>query len=60
MAILFLQNFIPTNKFQETSYLSVGVCLRGNQKHPITQAADTKKAGGIIGGVKDNCASLDC
>ena len=60
MAILFLWNFIPTKKFQETFFLSIGVRLRGNQEHPITQAIDPKKAGGIVGGVKDNGASLDC
>ena len=33
---------------------------QGNQEHPITEAMDSKKAGDIIGGVKDNGASLDC
>ena len=44
----------------ETSYLSIRVCPQGNQEHPIMQATDTKKAGGIIGGVKDDSATLDC
>ena len=60
MAILFLWNFIPTKKFRETSYLSIGVHLRGNQEHPITQVTDPNKAGSVVGGVKDNGASLDC
>ena len=60
MAILFLPNFSPTKKFGETSYLSIGVRLRGNQEHPITQATDPKKAGGTVGGVKDDGATLDC
>ena len=47
-------------KFQETAYVSVGVCLQGNQEHPITEATDSKKAGDVIGGVKDNGALLDC
>ena len=45
--------------FRETSYLSIRVRLWGNQEHPIMQVTDTKKAGGIIGGVKNNGASLD-
>ena len=60
MAILFLPNFSPTKKLQETSYLSIGVRLQGNKEHPITQAMDPKKAGGVIGGVKDDGATLDC
>ena len=51
---------VPQKKFWETSYLSVGVRLQGNQEHPITQATDPKKAGGVIGGVKDDSATLDC
>ena len=64
MAILFLHNFIPPPppppKFWETSYLSIGVCPQGNQEHPIMQVTDPKKAGGVVGGVKDNGATLDC
>ena len=60
LAILFLQNFIPTKKLRETAYVSVGVHLQGNQGHPIMEAADSKKAGDVIGGVKDNSALLDC
>ena len=59
-AILFLQNFVPTKKLQETAYVSVRVHLRGNQEHPITEVTDSKKAGDVVGGVKDNGASLDC
>ena len=59
-AILFLQNFIPTKKFQEMAYVSVRVRPGGNQEHPITEVTDSKKAGNIVGGVKDNGASLDC
>ena len=50
----------PQKKFWETSYLSVRVCPQGNQEHPITQVMDPKKAGGVIGGVNDNGATLDC
>ena len=57
---IILWNFSPTKKFQETSYLSVRVHPRGNQEHPITQATDPKKAGSIVGGVKDDSATLDC
>ena len=51
---------VPRKKLRETSYLSVGVRPRGNKEHPITQVTDPKKAGGIIGGVKDDGATLDC
>ena len=60
LAILFLQNFIPTKKLQEMAYVSVGVHPQGNQGHPTTEAADSKKAGDIDGGVKYNGALLDC
>ena len=50
----------PQKKFQETSYLSVRVCPQGNQEHPITQVTDPKKAGSVIGGVKDDGATLYC
>ena len=52
--------FQSHKKFQETSYLSVRVHPRGNQEHPIMQAMDPKKAGGVVGGVKDDSAILDC
>ena len=42
------------------AYVSIGVCPQGNQRHLIMEAADSKKAGDVIGGVKDNGASLDC
>ena len=51
---------VPQKKLRETSYLSVGVRLRGNEEHPIMQATDPKKDGGIAGGVKDDGATLDC
>ena len=51
---------VPQKNLQETSYLSVGVHPRGNKEHPITQATDPKKAGGVVGGVKDDGATLDC
>ena len=50
----------PQEKFWETAYVSIGVRLRGNQEHPIMEVTDSKKAGDVIGGVKDNSASLDC
>ena len=50
----------PPKIFRETSYLSIRVRLRGNQEHSIMQVTDPKKACGIVGGVKDNSASLDC
>ena len=59
-AIFFLWNFIPTKNFWETANVSIGVRPRGNQEHPIAEAMDSKKAGGIVGGVKDNSALLDC
>ena len=60
LAIFFLQNFIPTKKLWETAYVSIGVHLQGNQGHPTMEVEDSKKAGDIDGGVKDNSASLDC
>ena len=56
----FTRISVPQKKLRETTYLSIGVCPRGNKEHPITQAMNPKKAGGIVGGVKDNCATLDC
>ena len=47
-------------KFQEMAYVSVRVHPGGNQEHPITEATDSKKAGNVVGGVKDNGALLDC
>ena len=47
-------------KMWETSYLSVRVRPQGNKEHPITQVTDPKKAGGVIGGVTDDGAMLDC
>ena len=49
-----------SHKFFWETYLSVGVRLRGNKEHPITQATDAKKAGGVVGGIKDDGATLDC
>ena len=60
MAILFLRNFSPTKEMRETSYLSIRVHPQGNKEHPIMQVTDTKKAGGVVGGVKDDGAMLDC
>ena len=51
---------VPQKIFWETSYLSIRVRPQGNQEHPITQVTDPKKAGGVIGGVKDDGAMLDC
>ena len=47
-------------KLRETSYLSVRVRPRGNKEHSIMQATNPKKAGGVVGGVKDDGATLDC
>ena len=52
--------FQSHKKLQETSYLSVRVRPQGNKEHPITQTTDPKKAGGVVGGVKDDGATLDC
>ena len=52
--------FHSHKKLWEMAYVSVRVHQRGNQRHPITESADSKKAGDVIGGVKDNSASLDC
>ena len=51
---------VPQKKLRETSYLSLRVRLRGNKEHPIMQVTDPKKAGGVVGGVKDDGATLDC
>ena len=51
---------VPQKKLRETTYVSIGVRPRGNKEHPITEATNTKKAGGVVGGVKDDCATLDC
>ena len=59
LAILFHWNFIPTKKIREMAYVSIGVHPQGNQEHPIMEVTDSKKAGDIVGGVKDNSASLD-
>ena len=50
----------PQKKLREMAYVSVRVHLQGNQEHPITEAMDLKKAGDVVGGVKDNSALLDC
>ena len=42
-------SFSP-KKIRETAYVSI------NQGHPIMEAADSKKAGNVIGGVKDDGA----
>ena len=52
--------FQSHKKLRETTYVSIGVRLRGNKEHPITEATNTKKAGSIVWGVKDDCATLDC
>ena len=52
--------FQSHKKMRETSYLSVGVRPRGNKEHPITQVTDPKKTGGVVAGVKDDGAMLDC
>ena len=56
----FSEISVPQKKLRETSYVSVRVRLRGNQEHPITQVTDPKKAGSVVGGVKDGGATLDC
>ena len=50
----------PQKEFQEMAYVSIGVRPGRNQEHPITEVTDSKKAGDIVGGVKENGASLDC
>ena len=40
---------VPQKKLRETTYVSIGVRLRGNKEHPIMEATNTKKAGGVIG-----------
>ena len=51
---------VPQKKLRETTYVSIGVHPRGNKEHPITEVTNTEKAGGVVGGVKDDCATLDC
>ena len=52
--------FHSQKKLWETAYVSIRVHPQGNQGHPIMEVVDSKKAGDIIGCVKDNSASLDC
>ena len=40
---------VPQKKLRETSYLSVGVRLRGNNEHPITQVTDPRKLAVSLG-----------
>ena len=58
--IISLEFHSHKEKFWEMAYVSIGVCPQGNQGHPILEATDSKKAGNVVGGVKDNGASLDC
>ena len=58
--IISLEFHSHKKKLWEMAYVSIGVCPRGNQGHPTMEAADSKKAGDVNGGVKDNGASLDC
>ena len=52
--------FHSHKKLWEMAYVSIRVHPQGNQRHPIMEVTDSKKAGDVIGGVKDNSASLDC
>ena len=56
-AILFHRNFSPTKKIAGDHLF---IRRSSSARHPITQATNTKKAGGIVGGIKDDCATLDC
>ena len=58
--ILSLQKLIPRKKFQEAAYLSERVHAGGCQECPTVEEAYPKKTCNIDGGVRDNCASLDC
>ena len=46
--------FHSHKKLWETAYVSIGVHPGENQRHPIMEAVDSKKAGDIVGGVEDN------
>ena len=52
--------FHSHKKLLETAYVPVRVHPRGNLGHPIMEAVDSKNAGNVNGGVKENGASLDC
>ena len=51
---------VPQKQLRETTYLSIRVRLRGNKEHPIMKATNPKNTGGVVGGVKDDSATLDC
>ena len=60
MAILFLWNFIPTKKFLGDLLF---ICQSSSARESKTShyASDgPKKAGGIVGGVKDDGEMFDC
>ena len=58
--ILFLQKLIPGKKLQETCYISNRVHPGGCQGCPAVEEAYPKKTCNINGGIKDNCALVDC
>ena len=45
----FTRISVPQKKLQETTYLSIGVCLRGNKEHPIMQAMNQRKLAVSLG-----------
>ena len=47
-------------KLQEASYISERVCPGACQGCPAVEEAYPKKTCDVNGGIKDNCASLDC
>ena len=58
--ILFLWKLIPRKELQDASYISKRVCPGGCQGCPTAEEVYPKKTCDIDGGIKDNCASLDC
>ena len=58
--ILFLQKLIPRKKLQEVCYISGRGHPGGFQESPTAEEAYPKNTCDVNGGIKDNCASLDC
>ena len=58
--ILFLRKLIPRKKLKEASYISERVHPGGCQGCHTAEEVYPKKTCDVDGGIKDNCASLDC
>ena len=60
MVILFLQKLIPRKKLWEASHISERVHPGGCRGCLAVEEACPKNTCNVNGGIKDNCASLDC